>query len=324
MNAKISVIIPAYNAEKYIEESLNSILKQTYTNLEIVVVNDGSQDETKRILDRYVQAHENIKVIHTENRGVSAARNTGLDSAGGDYIMFLDADDFLVKNAIEILLQDATNYNADIVASLMCAGISEQPVSIEETQMEIWNETTALQKSLEDNAFTYSSCAKLYKKEVLEGVRFIEGRKIHEDSYFVFCTFLKQPTVVARDVYIYNYRVNENSASHAAFSEKYFDILYFAEEKYKVIEKEYPQLLDKAKNMLIKSNIAMLQCLLNTNDKKYRKATKDCIRTVKQNKKYFIPSYPGDKKRFSIIVYNLYGIFKFLYRIKYAKRIKKA
>ena len=129
---------------------------------------------------------------------------------------------------------------------------------------------------------------------------------------------------MARDIYIYNYRANEKSASHAAFSEKYFDILYFAREKYRTVEDNYPDLRDKAKNMLVKSNVAMLQCLLNTNDKKYKNDVKTCIREVKKYKRYFIPSYLGDKKRFNIVVYNLYGVFKVLYRVKYAKRIKKA
>ncbi|MBQ8429662.1 MAG: glycosyltransferase [Clostridia bacterium] len=324
MSEKISVIIPAYNVEKYIEMCIDSLLQQTYNDLEIVVINDGSSDKTKEILDKYSQNHANIRVLHTENRGVSCARNTGLNIANGKYVMFLDADDYLAQNAIEILMQDALNNDADIVSGLMCAGVSQEPVSITDTNVEIWSNTEALQKSLEDNPFTYSSCAKLYKRHIVEDVRFVEGRKIHEDSYFVFSTFLKNPKVVAREVYLYNYRVNESSASHAGFSEKYFDILYFAKEKYKTIEAQYPELLDKAKNMLVKSNIAMLQCLLNTNDKKYKKDVKDCIREVKKYKRYFIPTYPGDRKRFKIIVYNLYGIFKFLYRLKYAKRIQKA
>lgn len=324
MSARVSIVIPAYNAEKYLGECLDSALNQTHHNVELVIVNDGSKDNTKVILDQYAARYENIKVIHTENGGVSRARNIGLDNANGDYIMFLDSDDLLVPNALEILLQDLTDNNADIAIGLMSDGTDNRDATIEGTTLCLWQGTEAMEKSLEDSPFTYSSCAKLYKRQILENVRFIEGRKIHEDSYFVFCAFLEHPTVVARDVPIYKYRANENSASHAAFSEKYFDILYFANEKYKTVEDKYPQLLDKAKNMLVKSNIAMLQCLLNTNDKKYKKDVKNCIREVKKYKRYFIPAYPGDKKRFAIIVYNLYGVFKVAYRLKYAKRIEKA
>jgi len=324
MSEKVSVIIPAYNAEQYIKECIESLFKQSYKNLEIVVVNDGSTDGTKAILDEYEKSEKIVKVLHTENRGVSCARNAGLNIATGSYIVFLDADDYLVQNAVEILLSDAEKYNAGIVAGLMRAGVSDQPITLDDSHVEVWSDLGALEKSLEDNEFTYSSCGKLFKREVLENVRFVDGRRIHEDSYFVFCAFLKRPTVVARNVYIYNYRVNESSASHAAFSDKYFDILYFAQEKYKTIEENYPHLLDKAKNMLVKSNIAMLQCLLNTNEKKYKRDIKNSICEVKKYKRYFLPTYPGDKKRFVIVTHNLYGVFKFLYRLKYTKRINKA
>ena len=324
MSEVVSVIIPAYNAEKYIQECLDSVLNQTYKNVELIIVNDGSRDGTKGILEEYSSHHSNIQVIHTENGGVSRARNIGLEHVNGDYVMFLDSDDLLATNAIEILLEDIKTNNADIAAGLMNSDVGMNTVSLESTTTFVWKDTQGIEKALEDHPFTYSSCAKLFKREVVKDVRFMEGRKIHEDSYFVFCALLNQPRVVARNVHIYKYRSNEDSASHAAFSEKYFDILYFAKEKWKAIEEKYPHLLDKAKNMLIKANIAMLQCLLNTNDKRYKKDIKSCIHAVKQYKKYFIPTYPGDKKRFNIIIYNLYGLYKWLYRLKYSKRINKA
>lgn len=324
MEEKVSIIIPAYNAEKYLAECIDSVLNQTYKNVELIIVNDGSQDGTRDILDKYASKHSNIQVIHTENGGVSRARNIGLNYASGAYIMFLDSDDLLVMNAIDILLYDLKNNNADIAAGLMSSDVTFETARCEGIETNLWLGTNGLAQSLEDNPFTYSSCAKLFKRQVLDAVRFLEGRKIHEDSYFVFCALLNQPTVVVRNIYVYKYRANEDSASHAAFSEKYFDILYFAEEKWKAIEEQYPQLLDKAKNMLVKSNIAMLQCFLNTKEKRYKKNIKECIRTVKKYKKYFIPTYPGDSKRFKIVTYNLYGVYKWLYQLKYAKRIKKA
>ncbi|MBQ8371401.1 MAG: glycosyltransferase family 2 protein [Clostridia bacterium] len=324
MNAKVSVIIPAYNAEEYLTECLDSALAQTHGNVELVTVNDGSVDRTGTILDDYAARYDNVKVIHTDNGGVSRARNVGLDNADGDYIMFLDSDDVIALNAVEILLRDLEDNGADIAVGLMDDKMHSSEVTCEGTSLNVWKGTEALEKSLEDSPFTYSSCAKLFKAEALHDVRFIEGRRIHEDSYFVFCSFLHEPTVAVRDIVIYRYRANMGSASHASFSDKYFDILYFAEEKRKAVEESYPELTDKAKNMLVKSNIAMLQCLLNTNDKRYKKDIKKCIQTVKENKRYFIPTYPGDKKRFSIIVHHLYGLFKWMYRIKYANRIKKA
>ena len=321
MEGKVSVIIPVYNAGKYLRACLDSVINQTHKNIQIVAVNDGSTDNSGEILDEYAENYKNIKVFHTENRGVCAARNMGLDNADGEWIAFLDADDYLALNAIEILYSDGIKYNADILSGLLKEGV-EESVFCETAETCVWTGLEGIEKALEDDRFTYSSCAKLYKREFIKDVRFVEGRKIHEDSYFVFCALLKKPMFVVKDAYIYNARTNENSASHAAFSEKFFDILYFAEEKWKAVEKDYPELLDKAKNMLVKANIAMLQCLLNTNDKKYDKDVKNCIQEVKQYKEYFIPNYPGDRKRFFIIVNNLYGIYKWLYQLKYSKRIK--
>ena len=318
MSLTVSVIIPAYNAEKYITECLDSVLNQSYRQLEIVVVNDGSSDGTKEILDRYSGEYSFVKVIHTENRGVSCARNTGLDAAAGDCVMFLDADDFLALNAIEILMSDMLENNADISAGEMKANIDNNAYVSDKNDFEIWEGIDALRQSLLDDPFTYSSCAKLFKREALDGVRFVEGRRIHEDSYFVFCTFLKMPRVIVRNAVIYNYRLNPNGASRAPFSEKYFDILYFADKKFEAVETKAPELIDCAKNMLVKSNIAMLQCLLKADSKQYKKEIRDCIRTVKKYSKSFVPTYLGDKKRFLIIRYNLYRVYKILYRIKYS------
>ena len=319
MEEKVSIIIPAYNAEKYLQECLDSVLNQTHKDLEVIVINDGSRDGTKELLEKYELENSNICVIHTENGGVSRARNIGLNYATGTYIMFLDSDDLIVANAVEILLNDLKNNNAEIAAGLMNNEVSSSLISCDGTKVSTWTGEQGVEKLLEDDPYTYSSCAKLFKKNILKDIRFIEGRRIHEDSYFVFCCLINQPTVVVRNAYIYKYRHNENSSSHAAFSEKYFDILYFAEEKYKTIEKMYPYLLDKAKNMLVKANIAMLQCLLKADNKRYKKEIKTCIYTVKRYRKYFIPAYSGDSKRFKIIVYNLYVIFKYLYRLKYCR-----
>ena len=110
----ISIIIPAYNIEDYIGTCLDSLLKQTYKNLEIIVVDDGSSDNTGKIVDEYTIKYKNIKVIHKKNAGVSAARNSGLDLASGDYIGFVDGDDTVDEEMFEILINNAIKYDADI------------------------------------------------------------------------------------------------------------------------------------------------------------------------------------------------------------------
>lgn len=316
---RISVIIPVYNAEKFLRECLDSVINQTYKNVEIVAVNDGSKDGSLEILNEYSKKYPNVKVVDRENGGVCSARNVGLDNASGDYIAFLDSDDYLLYNALQTLYGDLTNNNADISCSLLTSDLTQKL----DGNVSVWEDEEPIVNCLLDNQFTYSSCGKLFKKEVLDGVRFEVGRKIHEDSYFVFCCFKKSPKVTTRNEFLYYYRENVNSASHAKFSEKYFDILYFASEKFNAVEKDFPHLISLAKNVLVKANISMLQVFLNVKGKKYKKDIKACIKVVKRNKKYFIPSYNGDKKRFSIIKNNQYGLYKILYQFKYKDRVTK-
>ena len=111
----ISIIVPVYNSEKYIDRCLDSILNQTYKDLEIVLVNDGSNDQSLKILENYALRDTRIKVVNQENKGVAAARNTGLDNATGDYILYVDSDDWIENNMVERMVE--LSANADIVFS---------------------------------------------------------------------------------------------------------------------------------------------------------------------------------------------------------------
>ena len=314
MGKMISVIVPVYNSEKFLKECLGSLLAQTYADIEIIAVNDGSTDNSAAILNEFADKDNRVKIVSIENHGVSYARNVGIDNAMGEYICFVDSDDTIEPDALKILFDDITDNNADISSCLMNERNHDGSV-------EIWKGEQPIVKHLEDDEFMYSSCAKLYRKSFLGDTRFENGRKIHEDSFFIFECCVKKPVFVARNLSVYNYRKNPQSASHSLFSPKFFDILYFADKKYGIITEEYPHLLDKAKNMLVKENLAMLNCFCNTKNKKYNKDIKECIKTVKTNKKYFVPAVEGDLKRFRIVKYNLYPLYRLVYRIKFRDRI---
>lgn len=317
----ISVIVPVYKAEKYLDECIQSVLSQTYSDFELILVDDGSPDKSGKICDRYAKEDSRIKVFHQQNGGVCRARNMGLDALGGEYYMFLDSDDTLSKNALEVLFKDITENNADVAIGNVDSVDFPNELPVGNPDF-VWTETQALEKSIEDNPYTYSSCAKLYKRETFKDVRFEEGRKIHEDSYYVFCCFLKKPVVTARDYYIYRYRNNLDSASHASFSDKYFDILNFAQQKKNIIDSDFPELSQKANNILVKASLAMLHALCNTKNKEHNKCVKECIKTVIKYRKDFIPAYIGDSKWFKIVRFHMYGLFRILYRIKYSDRVK--
>lgn len=312
----ISVIIPAYNAEKYIERCIRSVQNQTYQNIEIIVVNDGSADGTEEICRKCGSQDARIRVLSQENRGVSAARNRGMEEAKGEYFSFVDADDTLPPAALAVLLEKLAAEKADIASGGMRAIHNDGTVKEESASSGIWTGQKALEMSLRDNTHTYSVWGKLFKKEFVGRVRFEEKRSIHEDSFFLFQCFEKEPRMVCLPSCVYDYYILPNSASRADFSEKYHDILYFAEQKYKIVQKSYPQYERLAQNMLVKANMAFLKISSRTRSSAARAQERVCIQQVKAKKQYFIPATETDKKWFLIIRCNLYYLYKICYHEK--------
>ncbi len=319
----ISIIIPIFNGEKYIKRCFDSIWEQTEKNFEIIAVDDGSKDSSLDILLEIAKDHSNLKVIHTENFGVCHARNTGIENAEGEYITFVDVDDTLNPLALEKLLELLEKHNADISAMskiyLDENGNPKRPREDNEN-IEIWEGITPLQKHVEDHIAGHSVYAKLYKKEIIENVRFEEGRKINEDSFFAFQCFAKADKMVFSDVGIYEYYETSGSASRGGFSDKYLDILYFANKKSDIIKKEYPTLEKYITPIIIRANLSLLYNLCKTYDKKYKSVEKECIRTVKRLKKDFLPVFSLEKRLIKIISIHLFPVYKFyLYTRIYKK-----
>lgn len=313
----ISVIVPVYNAEKFLSECIDSILSQTHSNLEIILVNDGSSDTSGEICDEYAKRDSRIKVIHQQNGGVCVARNKGLDIAEGEFVFFMDSDDYFPDSeTLEVLYRDAVSNNADMAVGRMRAGHDKGVLN---DSVEIWTGKQGLIKGLEDTPALYGCCSKLFKTELIKDIRFVEGRKAHEDGYFEFLALIKLPRITVRNRFTYVYRNNPASASHASFSDKYFDILYFEELKRKIVSERFPELIDKAYNKLVKAHITMLHLFCSTKDKKYDKDIRKSIQVVRKYGKYFIPVLPGEKKFFLIVKYGGYPLFRRLYWIKYRK-----
>lgn len=298
---KVSIIIPAFNAERFINRSIGSALKQTYKNIEIIVIDDGSTDATYAIAQGYEAEFEFIKLIHTANGGVCQARNIGLDNITGEYVTFLDADDTLIDSAVEKMVTVMEKTDADMAEFFGSRGSNSGKISI-------WTGTTALQKSIEDNPRTYSACRKMYKAKFLSDVRFTVGRRVHEDSFFVFECLCKCPRMAICNFPVYNTYFTPNSAAREAFSDKFLDILYFAARKREIIEKCFPEFAEKAKNITVKANMCLLGKLFNSYNlsKEQKGYISACIKEVIKYKKNFIPSIKRDKKMFFIICHHLY------------------
>jgi len=315
----ISVIIPAYNAQDTILRACESVLEQSHPHLELIVVNDGSKDNTGKLLDEIAAANGNVRCIHQENGGVCKARNAGLRSARGEYLFFLDADDALVPQCLEKLLQIAMEKSCAIVAG-PCIEIKPDGTQVPsqyhtEAEVDVWRGKEGLRQSLLDNPATYSVWGKLYRRDAIAETWFVEGKRIHEDSFFLFEALTREKDMAVSNVHSVFYYVTENSASRAVFSDRFLDILYFAERKLQITEEKYPQFHAEARNMLVKANMALLKAMPLAVDNRYRDVEKQCIRAVIANGQYFTPAIPIDRILILFIRLRMFWLYKQLYRL---------
>ncbi|SDI87457.1 Glycosyltransferase involved in cell wall bisynthesis [Pseudobutyrivibrio sp. 49] len=174
---KISIIVPVYNVEKYLERCVKSLINQTYSNLEIILVDDGSTDNSGKLCDELSQLDSRIKVVHQQNRRLSGARNTGLDMAAGDYIFFVDSDDYLATDAIEKMYAHATSCKADVVACGITQVFDTNPeVPFTNSKAGSWSGREAVMEMMSNNNICTTAWNKLYKAKLWENIRFPEGR----------------------------------------------------------------------------------------------------------------------------------------------------
>lgn len=305
----VSIIVPIYNAEKYLDSGIQSVLRQTYTNWELILIDDGSTDKSGRIAEEYGFADERITVFHQKNLGVSLARNQGIDEATGNYVVFLDADDELIEDCLAKTVNIAEETNADVVAGRSCENQELFQDRI------IWTGAEALENSLKDHLFTYSACAKLIRREFIGKTRFTPDIRINEDSYFVFQLLCKQNVFVLTNDVIYFYRANSESSSRTVFSEKYFDILKVSDLKYKKIEEQFPQMHDLAKNMLLKARMNVLRILAVRTRDEYRDVEKKLLEYILDNKEDYIPSSKECNQWMFILSHHLFYVYKFAHYI---------
>ena len=191
MHNLVSVIITAYNLENYLSGAIDSVIFQTYSNIEIIIVDDGSIDKTPLICDEYAKKDKRIIVIHKKNGGVSSARNAALNIAKGDYICFLDGDDALKVNYIELMINMILESKCDFVACTYvdCFTVDERNIisrQIQTTNVTTYYSQTDYLKAFLTHKCSPSSCEKIFDSRTIRNIRFREDIKINEDKYFQF------------------------------------------------------------------------------------------------------------------------------------------
>lgn len=240
----VSVIVPAYNAEKYISECIQSLLIQTYQNLEVLIIDDGSTDHTADICRQLSEQDGRIHYHRQDNSGVSVARNTGLALACGQYILFIDADDELHSSMIEKLVRDIEDNDADfsVCDIRKISSPDEKSENVDVSDIELYDQDDALRLYMTQNYFEIGVWNKLFRKSLIEDISYVEGRRMNEDKYFVFEALMKANRVSYRREALYYYYVRPQSATKGKFDARWFDNRYFAQQIYYRILEEKPHL----------------------------------------------------------------------------------
>lgn len=214
MNPKISVIIPVYNTENYLRECLDSILAQTFTDFEVLVINDGSTDGSVEICDEYAQKDARVKVFHKENGGVSSARNLGLDNAKGEWIAFVDSDDLLLDNALKNYFVITERESVDIIFSdyIVKSEHSQTVTKLQDSSANLDN--ISLIKDILDGKIHGSLCNKFIKRKILEHQRLNSEISYMEDKLLLIQLLLESPRVLYMNKPTYVYNQNNDSVTN--------------------------------------------------------------------------------------------------------------
>lgn len=255
-NILVSVIVPIYNVEKYLDECVQSILNQTHKNLEVILVDDGSPDGCPVMCDNYQRQDSRVRVIHKKNEGLGFARNRGLDIASGEYVMFTDSDDYLDHDAVESFVEEIVKNNAQLVrAGLRKIDDSGKVLYKRESEKRIFKgEEVDLYLSprllgstpSKSDSLEMSVCTSLYLRRIIEenNLRFDSEREVVSEDLPFNLSFLSHcETAVLTDKITYNYRYNPDSLSETYQPEKFLKIVDF----FNLMERRFPDLIDREK-----------------------------------------------------------------------------
>ena len=291
MEALISIVVPVYNVEKYLTECVNSLLNQSYKNVEIILVDDGSTDNCPQICDGLAEKDSRIKVIHEQNAGLGMARNTGIEHATGKYIFFIDSDDYIDKDTVKLCYERAIEDNADVVLygynrvgenGAVISSSIPMPLRKRYAGKEIIDELLPDLIAKDPRAKTatnlwLSACGCMFRLDIIRDsqVRFVSEREIiSEDSYFLLELYKNINCASIISKAFYNYRFNLSSLTHVYRADRFEKIkLFYQMSIAKATELQYPlEVNERIKNLFLSFTIGALKGIvhsdLNRKDKK--------------------------------------------------------
>lgn len=278
----ISVIVPIYNTQKYLTNCLESIIHQTYMNLEIILVDDGSTDDSGRICNNYAHKDKRIKVIHKTNGGLSDARNAGLEVMTGTLVTFVDSDDWIDFSMIEYLYNILIEYHADISCVSFHKVFENGKKGIKNianNKVNVYTGTEAIERLMYKRDVDTSACGKLYKKQDFDYIRYPQGI-IFEDLATTYKIFYGKKRIVYGHKQLYYYFQRENSIMYQNFDRKRFDRLGIGQEMIDWTKKNEPILQRAAISRYFTANIQLLREIPLT--KEWENDLSDIVSNIKK------------------------------------------
>ena len=238
----ISVIVPVYNVEKYLERCIDSILKQTYSDLEILLIDDGSSDNSGKICDEYAKKDNRIKVIHKKNGGISDVRNVGIENAKGDYIGFVDSDDYIADDMFETLYKLSNENNADISIVSFYEMYNGKLIGVRDDKtLTKMDKQEALKELLIDTNIQSYMWNKLFKKELFDNLRFPLGKNFEDIATVLLIFERANKVVLLQDPKYYYLRRDDSIVGHRT-NKTYLDYLEVVYDKYLYLKDKYPKI----------------------------------------------------------------------------------
>lgn len=311
MQDKISIIVPIYKVEPYLRQCIDSIIAQTYVNLEIILVDDGSPDNCGAICDEYAQKDNRIIVVHKANGGVSSARNAGLDYSTGEYIGFVDSDDWIASDMYETLYDNLVSTNSDVSACGSYSVYMDSSISLfKKSEKFIFNSEQAIREIIKLSStrrVRWALWSKLHKREILKSISFPADIILNEDLLISCEELLKINKIVVDTAPKYYYRERKSSSrSYFTSSEKVklaTESIYKAR-KYvdKIVTEKYPHLSDMTKALCIKGEMEILAKLVVSKNFRHISETKKLVISTRKNFKFIMKSkYFGKKIKIQAI-----------------------
>lgn len=301
---KVSVVVPVYNVEKYLKRCLDSIINQTYKNIEIILVNDGSKDNSRDICEEYEKNFDNIILINQENGGLSAARNTGLKYVKGEAVTFVDSDDWLELDAIKYYVDSMKKYNVDMVVTnnIRTKDYQKNILQPNNIKEEVLTQEDYAKKffKIDGNSIEYYAWSKLYKREIMEDVEFPVGL-FAEDVLGTFRYMKNSQSIFYSNKITYNYFINDNGLT-AKFGDKDFDL----EKIWDTIVEEsegyenknflkYAVINRKRIDFNLLCRIALAENK-EENIEKYNRKITELLKSIKENKQLLLEYLPFSRR----------------------------